>query len=348
MEENIAYLNGPAARLLLTLLVARRDGMRSLKAVEMRRMAGIAHHTRFFLPAIDQLEQLGMVRFTRQGHRYEFEIMIDLTSTALVNHKTDRQIDRSIYRNIDAEAAEHGEGDKALPVPDGENVLKVPSSGERGPKSTFSEEDRPKSPFFDLEQVLKVPSSPTNMGQKAPIPNMGQEAPVSEEDGTISTYSGNGVLSYHVLKREAIEVDLMDDSGDLARANSPAQIRRRAQVAVVQKTWKHFFPAGGELLAANAKQFLRSLGNSAEECYDFFERIAQRHPRNPLTYARVCLEREGAEPAPSPAPVASVYVPDPEEPFDQAEAERVDRAAHKARVALWRRTHPNEPVPEDL
>lgn len=140
----------------------------------------------------------------------------------------------------------------------------------------------------------------------------------------------------------------MDDSGDISRSGTPAQIRRRQQIAVLQEAWKQFFPAAGPLMAENAKAFLRGREESAESVYDLFELVASKNPGSPLAYAKAVMRK--SEQATPTAPTSTAFVPGPAsspEP-DPVEQDRLERAAHAARIKHWRRFNPDGELPADL
>lgn len=342
--EAIAYLNGPAARLLLVILLARAEGRTRIRAGEMKRMAGIGTH-HYWTCAIADLESTGLATVRKVSGSHEYEFITNLASTASVRESVTSVGQSNDYLSYidrcttDAKPTELDLSKQLLAgldeelgtiAPKTRNGTGIPKSGEPVRNMVREYQNPP-------EYGTIVPKS--NMVQEYQNPEYGTKIPNPGEYGT-------GIPN---LRQECIQVDRMDDSGDLARANSPAQDRRRAQIVVVQKIWTEFFPSQGALVAENAKWFLSHCNQSAEEVYDLLEYVKSRNIESPLGYARkTALNRERERPeAPiyvsSPAPVVEV-----EKPFDQAEADRVERAAHNARVALWKRRHPNEPVPQDL
>lgn len=139
----------------------------------------------------------------------------------------------------------------------------------------------------------------------------------------------------------------MDDSGDLARANSPAQQRRRQQVAVVQRVWGEFFPTQPALIAENAKRFLTLSDQSAEAVYDLLEYVKSRNPGSPLQYALSTARNKSQPEARPEAPPSPAFVPGPVE-SDPVEEKRVVSAAVRQRIKQWRRMHPHDDIPADL
>jgi hypothetical protein len=323
MEGDIAVLNGPAARMLLFLLLADAQGRQRVRAGEIKAGAGIARHS-YFEAARKQLEGVGLARLEKRGHLYEItHLAFHLNGSR--RDGTDRWIDRetcvmndlSIYRNTGAEPADLNSWDQAGTgldeklgsiIPDlnwgqesskvPQNHLKtVPESGSVEKLRTIDPKSTPKPPQKYLETVPE-------------------------------------------LQREALEVDGMDASGNVMHMNSPAQVRRRLQVAIVQKVWEQFF--GDELLAANAKFFLRGCNESAAEVYDFFERVKSFNPNNPLTYARRILENERGRVVEAP-----VYTPS-QAVLTEEELRQVEERTRAARIKLWRRWHPDGDIPADF
>lgn len=325
MRWKTARLSSPARGLLLAIIQARLDGIDRMTAGEWKEEAGVGNH-RDWGVAIEQLRDMGLATLTKQGHSY---VITDLSFNGFGRDETDRQkeinseIDSlSIYRTTDAKAAEHDAGDQLL----ADLGLDFSSNGLKSENSSNGLKLLPSDDKYRPNELNPEKYSPNGLKQ-----NIGQMNYISE-------YRPND------LKLECIQVDTLDDSGDLARSSSPAQVRRRSQLAVVQKTWDKFF--GTELLAQNAKFFLAHLDNSAEAVYDYFEWLESMHKDNPLAYGKKVLVNREREQAPV-SPAVPVLAPEPE-PVSQAEMDRVDRAAHRARVANWKRWHPDEPVPEDL
>jgi hypothetical protein len=303
-----------------------------MRAGEMKRLAGIgAHH--YWTTAIEDLERAGLAQIRKVPGSHEYQFITNLASSASVRESVMSDVGLSVFIDRCPTTAKPSEPDLSEQllagldeelgtiVPKKENGTKIPYSGE---------------PVRNMGLSYQ---NPGNYGTIIPKQEMVQEYHIPENDPIVPN-----------LRQECVQVDRMDDSGDLARANSPAQIRRRAQVAIVQKIWSEFFPTQPALVAENAKWFLAHCSQSAEEVYDLLEYVKSRNVESPLGYARkTALNRQNeAQPVAAVASYSPATIVEPEKPFDQAEADRVERAAHKARVALWQRRHPNEPVPEDL
>jgi hypothetical protein len=342
MEEAIAFLNGPAARLLLVVLLARSRGKTRLRAGEMKRLAGIGTH-HYWECAIADLKSAGLADVRKVPRSHEYEFITNLASSASVRESVTLDDSLSVFIDRCPTTAEPAERKASAPLlPDIDGILgTIISNSENGTKIPYSGEP--------VRNMVREYHNPQEYGTIVPKPVLDQEYH-NPEYGTIvpniSEY-GSGVPN---LRNECVQVDRMDDSGDLARSSSPAQLRRRAQIAVVQKVWAEFFPTQNALVTENAKWFLAHCSQSAEEVYDLLEYVKSRGIESPLGYARKTAQNRENEAHPvaaavptSPAPVVEV-----EKPFDQNEADRIERAAHQARVNLWKRRHPDEPVPQDL
>jgi hypothetical protein len=343
MEEAIAYLNGPAARLLLVVLLARARGKTRLRAGEMKRLAGIGTH-HYWECAIADLERAGLATVRKVPRSHEYEFITNLASSASVRESVTSEYqsyDNLSYIDRCTSAAKPAERSSSAPLlPDLDGILgTIASFSENGTGIPHSGEP--------VRNMVQEYHNPAEYGTIVPKQNMVQEYHNPEYGTGIPNPQKNGTPD---LKSECIGVDLLDDSGDLARAHSPAQVRRRAQIAVVQKVWTEFWPAQPALVAENAKWFLSHCNQSAEEVYDLLEYAKSRGVESPLGYARkTALNRERERPeAPIYVTSSAPAVVEVEKPFDQVEADRVERAAHNARVALWQRRHPNAPVPQDL
>lgn len=85
--------------------------------------------------------------------------------------------------------------------------------------------------------------------------------------------------------------DCMDDSGDIARANSPAQLRRKAQIEALQRRWSELFPKQPPLHAENAKAWLVRTNNSARQVEAAIEKCSKRQPpiEWPISYINASL-----------------------------------------------------------
>lgn len=71
------------------------------------------------------------------------------------------------------------------------------------------------------------------------------------------------------------------------------QTRKQMQVAAVQRTWEHFFPAAGKLTADAAKQFLQMASWSAEEVYEVVAKASENNPKFPRAYVKKILASMG-------------------------------------------------------
>jgi len=327
MRWKTAGLSHAASNLLLAIIQARAEGIEEMRAGEWKAEAGIRKH-QLWERAITELNTAGLARLSKRGQLYT------ITNLTVFNgsfRETERQRDResneidiSIYRTTDAKPVELDEPDPFLSGP-----------GTKNSPTGLKLENGPTGLKAGIDELENGPTG-LNYGKNSPT---GPKSKIVLQDQNPENSPGG-------LKRECVEADLLDDSGDLGRANSPSQYRRRQQVAVVQKTWQQF--VGAELFAQNAKHFLAHLDNSAEAVYDFVEWLSALKKDNPLAYGKKVLEnRERERPQLTP-PFLPVFVPGPVDTYDPAEQARVDRAAREARVKHWRRLHPNVPVPADL
>lgn len=171
---------------------------------------------------------------------------------------------------------------------------------------------------------LEVPSQGTTSTRESPVvglpalesppvglpgvPSQGTTSVGVPSQGTtegVGVPSGGTTRPRSVLSRCA-EADRMSDSGRLDRRGSPASRRRAAQVEAVTAAWAELFPDQPPLLPANAKDFLRLAGESAEEVYEHLQIVAERKPQHPLSYARkVFTSRTQPTRAPLPTPAPS-------------------------------------------
>lgn len=112
-------------------------------------------------------------------------------------------------------------------------------------------------------------------------------------DITPTSESHQSDANQHISGLDAIlEADGMDDSGDIARRDSPAQARRKAQIEAIQTAWSELFPNQTVLQAQRAKIWLQLSGDCAEDIWKVMEATAGREDvRSPVGYIEGTLKK---------------------------------------------------------
>lgn len=132
-----------------------------------------------------------------------------------------------------------------------------------------------------------------------------------------------------VLEGRCQDADEMDATGEWSIRNSPRNLRRKAQLAVLRDLWAHLFPEQNPIIDSNIKAFLGKCDDSAYEVAQVWASIQRYKPQNPITYGLIVAGKRAEAPREQS-----------NDPFDEkhemtaeelAELERVKRVA----AQLW-------------